>query len=118
SNRRPDIVLFVNGLPMASFELKDASNEEATIWQAFNDHQTKKRDIPGLFTYNEALVISDGLEARVGSLTSDKEWFLPWRTIEGEELAPPNLSQLQVLIRGLFSPRRFLDFLHHFIVFE
>ena len=118
SNRRPDIVLFVNGLPLAVFEVKDAAKEQATIWTAFNDHQTKKQDIPSLFAYNEALVISDGLEARVGSLTGDKEWFLPWRTIEGEELAPPNLSQLQVLIRGLFSPRRFLDFLRHFIVFE
>jgi type I restriction enzyme R subunit len=118
NTRRPDAVVFVNGLPLAVLELKDASNEGATIWSAFNDHQTKKQDIPSLFAYNEALVISDGLEARAGSLTANKEWFLPWRTIEGEELASPALSQLEVLIRGLFSKRRFLDFLRHFIVFE
>ena len=117
-DRRPDIVVFVNGLPLAVMELKDATKEEATIWHAFNDHQTKKQDIPSLFTFNQVLVISDGLQARVGSLTADREWFLPWRTIEGEELAPAAVPQLQVLLEGLFEKRRFLDFLRHFIVFE
>jgi len=117
-DRRPDVVVFVNGLPLAVLELKDASSEEATIWHAFNDHQTKKQDIPSLFTFNQVLVISDGLQARVGSLTADREWFLPWRTVEGEKLAPAAVPQLQVLLDGLFQKRRFLDFLRHFIVFE
>jgi len=116
--RRPDVVIFVNGLPLAVMELKDASSEEATIWLAFNDHQTKKNDIPSLFAFNEVLVISDGLDARFGSLTADREWFLPWRIIEGYELAPASMPQLQVLIEGLFEKRRFLDFVRHFIVFE
>ncbi|MEX2158631.1 MAG: type I restriction endonuclease subunit R [Dehalococcoidia bacterium] len=118
SNRRPDIVVFVNGLPLAVMEVKDATKEEADIWTAFNDHQTKKHDIPSLFAFNEVLVISDGLNARFGSLTADREWFLPWRTIEGDELAPATLPQLQVLIQGLFEKRRFLDFVRHFVVFE
>jgi len=117
-DRRPDVVVFVNGLPLAVMELKDAAKEEATIWQAFNDHQTKKQDIPSLFTFNEILVISDGLQARVGPLTADREWFLPWRTIGGEELAPATMPQLQVLLEGLFEKHRFLDFVRHFVVFE
>src|SRR5438132_296988 len=83
---------FVNGLPLAIFELKDASNPRATIWSAFNDHQTKKLDIPSLYAYNEVLVISDGIEARVGSLTADRERFMPWRTISGDEPAPRHLA--------------------------
>jgi type I restriction enzyme R subunit len=88
SNRRPDIVVFVNGLPLGVIELKNAADEHATIRQAFNQLQTYKRDIPSLFTYNEVLVISDGLEARTGTLTADWERFLPWRTIEGDDIAP------------------------------
>ena len=84
SERRPDIVLFINGLPLAVIELKNPTDEKATVLTAFRQIQTYKQEIPTLFTYNEALVISDGLEARIGSLTADTEWFLPWRTIEGE----------------------------------
>lgn len=86
--RRPDIVVFVNGLPLVVIELKNPADEDATIWSAFNQLQTYKHEIPSLFAYNEILIISDGVEARLGSLTADKEWFLPWRTIEGEEVAP------------------------------
>jgi len=118
SNRRPDIVVFVNGLPLAVMEVKDATKEEADIWTAFNDHQTKKHDIPSLFAFNEVLVVSDGLTARFGSLTADREWFLPWRTVDAVELAPATVPQLQVLIQGLFEKRRFLDFVRHFVVFE
>ena len=117
-NRRPDIVLFVNGLPLAVIELKNPADENATVWKAFNQLQTYKREIPSLFTYNEALVISDGLDARMGTLTSDKEWFMPWRTIEGQELAPETMPQLEVLVKGVFEKRRFLDMLKYFIVFE
>lgn len=116
--RRPDILIFVNGLPLGVVELKDATDENATIWSAFQQIQTYKAQIPLLFTFNELLVISDGMEARVGSLTADTERFMPWRTIEGEELAPASMPQLQVVIEGLFEKRRLLDFLRYFVVFE
>jgi type I restriction enzyme R subunit len=116
--RRPDVLIFLNGLPVALMELKNAADENATIWTAFKQIQTYKAQIGSLFTYNELLVISDGMEARVGSLTADTERFMPWRTIEGEELAPPSLPQLQVVIQGLLDKRRLLDFIRYFIVFE
>jgi type I restriction enzyme, R subunit len=116
--RRPDIIVFVNGLPLAVVELKNATDENATIWNAFDQLQTYKHQIPSLFVYNSVLVISDGLAARVGSLTADPDRFMPWRTIEGEELAPNSLPQLQVLVQGIFEKRRFLDFIRHFVVFE
>jgi type I restriction enzyme R subunit len=112
------VVLFINGLPLAVIELKNAADEDATIWTAFNQLQTYKQQIPSLFVYNAALVVSDGLEARVGTLTANREWFMPWRTIEGEELAPSRMLQLEVLIKGLFEKHRFLRMLRHFIVFE
>ena len=118
SDRRPDIVLFINGLPLAVIELKNPTDEKATVLTAFRQIQTYKQEIPTLFTYNEAIVISDGLEARIGSLTADMEWFLPWRTIEGEDEAPSTDLELQVLIKGIFEKRRFLSYLEHFIVFE
>ncbi|MEW6386984.1 MAG: type I restriction endonuclease subunit R [Thermodesulfobacteriota bacterium] len=117
-HRRPDVVVFVNGLPLAVIELKNPADEAATIWTAFNQVQTYKQQIPSLFAYNEVIVVSDGLEARLGSLTSPREWFMPWRTIEGEELATPGMVQLEVLLKGVFHPERFLDLLRHFIVFE
>jgi type I restriction enzyme R subunit len=116
--RRPDVILFVNGLPIAVLELKNPADEDATIWSAFNQLQTYKKQIATLFNYNELLVISDGLEARVGSLTADTERFMPWRTIEGEALAPASMPQLQVVIQGLLEKRRLLDFIRYFVVFE
>ena len=116
--RRPDVVLFINGLPVAVIELKNAATENATIWSAFNQLQTYKRQIPSLFAFNEALVISNGVQARIGTLTADREWFMPWQTIKGEELADNRLPQLQVVIEGVFEKRRFLDLIRHFIVFE
>ena len=118
SERRPDIVLFVNGLPLAVLELKNPTDEKATILTAFRQIQTYKQEIPSLFTYNETVVISDGLEARIGSLTADKEWFLPWQTIEGEDEALSTALELEVLIKGAFEKHRFLRYLKHFIVFE
>jgi type I restriction enzyme, R subunit len=117
-NRRPDVVIFINGLPLAVIELKSATDEKATIWSAFNQLQTYKNDIPALFYYNELLVISDGLNARIGSITGNKEWFLPWKTIEGESTAPTSVTQLEVLLKGVFEKRRFLDLIRYFIVFE
>ena len=117
-NRRPDILMFVNGLPLAVIELKNPAEENATIRQAFNQLQTYKTDIPGLFIYNELLVISDGLEARTGTLTSDWDRFMPWRTIDGKEVAPPGSVELEVLLKGVFGKHRFLDFILNFVVFE
>ncbi|MCW5829976.1 MAG: type I restriction endonuclease subunit R [Deltaproteobacteria bacterium] len=117
-NRRPDIVVFVNGLPLAVLELKNPGDEEANIWTAFNQLQTYKQQITSLFGPNELLVVSDGVNARVGSLTADKERFNPWRTIRGETDMPQGLLELEVLVRGLFEKERFLDYLHYFIVFE
>jgi type I restriction enzyme, R subunit len=117
-SRRPDVVLFVNGLSLAILELKNAADENATIWSAFEQLQTYRAEIPSLFSTNALLVISDGMEARVGALTAGREWFKPWRTITGEGLADPNLPQFQVVIEGVFGPRRFLDLVRDFIVFE
>ena len=116
--RRPDVVLFVNGLPLAVIELKNPADENATIWSAFQQLQTYKAEIPSLFTFNAALVVSDGLEARIGALTAGQEWFKPWRTIAGETLADPSLPQLQVLLEGAFNRRRLLALVRDFIVFE
>ena len=118
STRRPDVLIFINGLPVALMELKNPADETVTIWSAFKQIQTYKAQISSLFTYNELLIISDGIEARVGSLTADTERFMPWRTIAGEELAPVSLPQLQVVIEGLLDKPRFLDFLRYFVVFE
>ncbi len=118
SERRPDIVIFINGLPLAVIELKNPTDEKATVLTAFRQIQTYKQEISVLFTYNEAIVISDGLAARIGSLTADTEWFLPWRTIEGEDEAPSTEVALEVLIKGAFEKHRFLRYLKHFIVFE
>lgn len=117
-NRRPDIVVFVNGLPLGLVELKNAADEDATIWSAYAQLQTYKAEIPGLLAYNAALVVSDGLQARMGSLTANQEWFKVWRTIDGERDAAAGSLELEVLIRGAFERRRFLDLLQHFIVFE
>ncbi|MBS1856133.1 MAG: type I restriction endonuclease subunit R [Acidobacteria bacterium] len=117
-NRRPDIVIFINGLPLAVVELKNPADEEATVWKAFQQLQTYKAQIPDLFTYNEALIASDGLEARIGSLTADKERFMPWRTIEGQDVAPAGMLALEVLMRGVFDQRRFLDLVRYGVVFD
>jgi type I restriction enzyme, R subunit len=117
-NRRPDIVVFVNGLPLGLIELKNAADEDATIWSAYAQLQTYKAEIASLLHYNAALVVSDGLQARMGSVTANQEWFKVWRTIDGEGDAPKTALELEVLVRGVFERQRFLDLLHHFIVFE
>ena len=117
-NRRPDIVVFLNGLPLAVIELKNAADEDATLWNAYDQLQTYKAQIPSLLHYNELLVVSDGSQARIGSLTANQEWFKVWRTIDGEKDAPKATHEIEVLVRGVFERRRFLDLLQHFIVFE
>jgi type I restriction enzyme, R subunit len=116
--RRPDVVLFINGLPLALIELKNAVAENATIWSAFQQFQTYRAELPTLFTFNELLVVSDGMEARIGSLTAGREWFKPWRTISGTTLADPNLPELQVMFEGVFDKRRLLDLIGYFVLFE
>jgi len=142
-SRRPDIVLFVNGLPLAVIELKNAADADATIWTAWQQLQTYQAEIPSLFAPNAVLVVSDGLEARVGPLGAGREWFKPWRTITGADFYPPpspsphpdghpsptgrgetgegqsdHKPELEVALLGLFEKHRFLDLVRDFIVFE
>lgn len=117
-NRRPDIVLFVNGLPLGIVELKNPADEQADVWAAFKQLQTYKAEIPALLGYNAVLVISDGVSARLGTLTADRERFAPWRTIEGADLADKTMPELEVVLSGALHRRRFLDLVRHFIVFE
>ncbi len=111
-------MLFVNGLPLAVIELKNPADENATIWSAFQQLETYQAQIPALFTYNAALVVSDGVQARIGALGAGREWFKPWRTIGGRDDAAANLPELQVILEGVFEQRRFLDLVRYFIVFE
>ena len=116
--RRPDVVLFVNGLPLAVIELKNAADENATVWTAFQQLQTYQAQITTLFATNIALVASDGVQARIGVLGASREWFKPWRTTTGREDAKPGQPELQVVLEGVFDKRRFLDLIRHFVVFE
>ncbi len=116
--RRPDIVVFVNGLPLGLIELKNAVDENTTIWDAYKQVQTYKQELGGLLGYNEVLVLSDGFQARIGSLTANQEWFKVWRTIEGDKEAPKTALESEILIRGVFDKSRFLDLLRHFVTFE
>ena len=116
--RRPDIVLFVNGLPLGVIELKNPADEDAGIREAWQQLQTYKAELPSLFAMNELLVASDGTEARLGTLTAGREWFKPWRTIEGEGLAAVVVPELRVLVEGVCAPERLLPLLRDFIVFE
>jgi type I restriction enzyme R subunit len=120
-NRRPDLVVYVNGLPLAVIELKNPADEKAGIWAAFNQLQTYKQDIPDLFTANVLLVISDGIQARLGSLSADQERFQRWRTIEGvnNEVDPLGAHRdLETLVRGIFDKGRLLEFVRRFCLFE
>ncbi|OMR89925.1 type I restriction endonuclease subunit R [Burkholderia pseudomallei] len=117
--RRPDVVLYLNGLPIVVVELKNPGDENADIWAAWNQLQTYHQDIPDLFNANTLEVISDGTTARMGSLTSNKERFLAWRTIDGHETDPLGaMHELETLTRGLFRRDYLLDYLRHFILFE
>lgn len=116
-NRRPDLVLFVNGMPLAVLELKSPVDENATLTAAFNQIETYKRDIPSLFRTNAILVTSDGIKARVGSVSAQEERYMPWRTVEGTDYAPPGTPELDTLLRGIFDRRRFLKLIRDFTVF-
>lgn len=116
--RRPDIICFINGVPFAVLELKSPTDENADIWDAFNQLQTYKEEIPDLFVFNEALVVSDGVTARVGSLTASQERFLPWRTIKNEDDKPALEWELETVVRGFFDRELFLDYIRFFVLFE
>ena len=116
--RRPDIICFINGIPLAVLELKSPSAENVGIWDAYNQIQTYKDEIPELFSYNEAIVISDGYNARVGSLTASEERFMPWRTIKHEDDRPLLEWQLETMVRGFFDRELFLTYIRYFVIFE
>ena len=116
--RRPDVVLFVNGLPLGLIELKNPADEKATVWTAWQQIQTYRAELSDLFAFNAALIASDGVDARLGTLTAGREWFKPWRTIGGEGLAEPDLPQLRVMLEGMCHRARFVSLVRDFIVFE
>ena len=116
--RRPDIVCFINGLPLAMLELKSPGAENLSIWDAFHQVQTYKDEIPDLFAYNEAAIISDGYLARVGSLTASQERYMPWRTVKHEDDKPQLEWQLETMVRGFFDRELFLDYIRYFVIFE
>jgi len=113
--RRPDVVLFVNGLPLVLMELKRPGDENATLRGAFNQIQTYRGDIPNMFTWNQVVVISDGTQARAGSFTAGWEHYAPWKTIHGQNLAPSGLPQYEVLVQGMFQHEVLLDLVRNFI---
>jgi len=115
--RRPDVILFVNGIPLLVLELKNLADEKADIWMAYDQFQTYMDQLPTLFRFNEILVISDGIEARAGTITSEKERFMQWKTIDGEK-PRKGLTEIEVLLRGMCDRQRLLDIVRNFIVFE
>jgi len=117
-SRRPDIVLFINGLPLVLIELKNPADEEATVKTAYDQIQTYKAEIPSLLKYNELILASDGSDAKAGSLTSPWEWMLPWKTIDGETKAPDALPQLEMILQGMCNKKVLLDLIQNFTVFE
>ncbi|MBU2994114.1 type I restriction endonuclease subunit R [Octadecabacter sp. 1_MG-2023] len=117
-NRRPDVIVFINGLPISVLELKNPADKNADIWSAYQQLETYKEEISDLFAFNEALVISDGLSARIGSLTANKERFMAWRTVAHEKDRPPFEYALETLVKGFFQPDLLLDYIRHFVLFE
>ena len=116
--RRPDIVVFINGLPLSVIELKNPADEQTDIWTAYNQIQTYKDEIPDLFIFNEALVVSDGWFARIGSLTANQERFLPWKAVLDENDRPLFELELETMVKGFFKPDLLLDYIRYFILFE
>lgn len=117
-NKRPDLILFVNGLPLVVIELKNAADENTDISSAFNQLQTYKKVIPSLFQYNALLIASDGWEAVFGSLTSPKQFFLPWKSIDGKVIADETIPQMEVMVKGMLNKRVLLDLIRHFTLFH
>ena len=115
--RRPDVILFINGLPLVVLELKNLADEKADIWTAYDQFQTYMQQLPSLFRFNEMLIISDGIEARAGTITSERERFMQWKTINGEK-TKKGFTEIEILLRGMCDKKRILDLIRNFIVFE
>lgn len=118
TNKRPDVILFVNGLPLVVIELKNAADENANVNAAFNQLQTYKQTIPSLFQYNALLIASDGWDALYGSLTSPKQFFVPWKSIDGQLVADESIPQMEVLAKGMLNKEVLLDLIRHFTIFQ
>jgi len=118
TNKRPDVILFINGLPLVVIELKNAADENATLQAAFNQLQTYKQTIPSLFHYNALLIVSDGLDALYGSLTSPKQFFVPWKSIDGKATADESIPQMEVMAKGMLNKNVLTDLIRHFILFH
>jgi type I restriction enzyme R subunit len=118
NNKRPDVILFVNGIPLVVIELKNPADENATVKSAFKQLQTYKQTIPSLFTYNGIMIVSDGLEAKAGTLSSGFTRFMAWKSADGKEEASNLVSQLETLINGMLNKETLLDLIRHFVVFE
>ncbi len=117
-NKRPDIILFINGIPLVVIELKNAVDENATIHSAFNQLQTYKQTIPSLFLYNALLIVSDGWDALYGSLTAPKQFFVPWKSIDGKEVADEHIPQMEVMVKGMLNKNVLPDLIRHYILFH
>jgi type I restriction enzyme R subunit len=117
-NKRPDLILFVNGLPLVVIEIKNATDEKADLQAAFNQLQTYKKAIPSLFQYNSLLIATDGWDALYGSLTAPKQFFLPWKSIDGKLIADPDIPQMEVMAKGLLNKQVLLDLIRHFTIFH
>ena len=117
-NKRPDVLLFVNGIPLVVMELKNAADENATLRKAFDQIQTYKATIPSLFTYNAICVISDGHECKAGSVSAGYSRFMNWKTADGKKEASRFIPQLEIVLKGMLNPATFLDLVRNFIVFE
>ena len=117
-NRRPDVLIFVNGLPLVVIELKSTTDENVGIEQAYNQIQTYKQDIPSLFYYNTFCILSDGINAKTGTITSNEERFMNWRSVDGVNVASLDVPQYEVMIRGMLEKSRFLDIIQNFILFQ
>ncbi len=116
--RRPDLIIFINGIPLVLVELKSASDENVGIESAYNQIQTYKKDIPMLFNYNAFCILSDGINAKAGTITSNEERFMNWRSIDGENIEPLSKPQYEVLFNGMLQKERLLDIIHNFILFQ
>lgn len=117
-NKRPDLLLFVNGIPLVVIELKNAADENTTLHSAFRQIETYKAIIPSLFTYNALVVLSDGLEAKAGSISAGFSRFMTWKSADGQSEASHLVSQLETLITGMLNKKTLLDLVRHFVVFE
>jgi type I restriction enzyme R subunit len=117
-NKRPDVILFINGLPLVVIELKNAVDENATIHSAFNQLQTYKQAIPSLFLYNALLIVSDGWEALYGSLTAPKQFFVPWKSVDGKAVADEDIPQMEVMVKGMLNKNVLPDLIRHYILFH